>query len=99
MWESNYDGVSVMELHMCSVRLLCVRFAVCESFGVKFAVCSRLLDGCRSGGRRGSQLELDFFGSGNHWAGRANEKVHNHNVRVRQNHTYTLQSATHFDWQ
>ena len=38
-----------------------------------------------------------FFGSGNHWAGRANEKVHNHNVRVRQNHTYTLQSETHFD--
>ena len=39
MRESNYDGVSVMELHKCSVRLLCVRFAVCESFGVKFAVC------------------------------------------------------------
>ena len=39
MWESNYDGVSVMELHMCSVRLLCVGFAVCESCGVKFAVC------------------------------------------------------------
>ena len=39
MWESNYDGVSVMELHMCSVRLLCVGFAVSESCGVKFAVC------------------------------------------------------------